>query len=126
MPETTGVEFLCSVKNDYPNAIRMLITAYTDINTVIEAVNKCQVYKYLTKPWDIKELRSVIDRAYEVYVLREENKQLISDLLNINDKLDLLLKQNDINMLLQSKPDKLSQFKRGFDDIVGFITKKDK
>ncbi len=126
MPETTGVDFLCTIRKNYPDTIRMLMTAYSDVNTVIEAVNECQIYKYLNKPWDVKELKAIIDQAHEIYALRDENKRLVNDLLNINDKLDLLLKQTSIKLLLSKQPAKVSQVRRGFDDLVDFITKKDK
>jgi len=64
MPVTTGVEFLTSIVNDYPNPIRMMLTGYANLNTVIRAVNDAHIYKYLTKPIHGEDLKVVIDEAY--------------------------------------------------------------
>ena len=81
MPEITGVEFLESIIEFYPDPIRILVTGYSDINTVIDAVNKGQIYKYISKPWNNDELAHAIDRAYEVYRLRKENVELCLEAL---------------------------------------------
>ena len=94
MPEETGVEFLESIIPLYPDPIRILLTGYTDIQAVIDAINKGQVYHYLTKPWEEDYLRTVIKNAFEVYSLRNENKKLTDDLIKANDQLEFLLRQN--------------------------------
>ncbi len=94
MPEETGVDFLESIIPDYPDPIRILLTGYTDIQAVIDAINKGQVYHYLTKPWEEEYMRTVIKNAFEVLSLRKENKKLTADLLNANDQLEFLLRQN--------------------------------
>ena len=94
MPEETGVDFLESIIPLYPDPIRILLTGYTDIQAVIDAINKGKVYHYLTKPWEEDYLRTVIKNAYEVYALRKENKQLTDSLLKANDQLEFLLRQN--------------------------------
>ncbi len=97
MPEMTGVEFLESIISDYPDAIRILITGYSDIDAVIEAINKGQVYKYISKPWDNNGLIITINRAYEVYSLRKENKELTKSLLQANSQLEFMLRQKLIS-----------------------------
>ncbi|MDN3669923.1 response regulator [Echinicola jeungdonensis] len=94
MPEETGVDFLESIIPDYPDPIRILLTGYTDIQAVIDAINKGQVYHYLTKPWEEEYMRTVIKNAFEVLSLRRENKKLTADLLKANDQLEFLLRQN--------------------------------
>jgi response regulator RpfG family c-di-GMP phosphodiesterase len=94
MPEETGVDFLESIIPLYPDPIRILLTGYSDIQAVIDAINKGQVYHYLTKPWEEDYLRTVIKNAYEIYALRKENKQLTKNLLKANDQLEFLLRQN--------------------------------
>lgn len=93
MPDITGVEFLESIIIEYPNPIRMLLTGYTDIAVVIEAINKGQVYRYISKPFDIDELRITIDNAFEVYSLREENKELMKSLLRVNKQIEYMLRK---------------------------------
>ena len=52
MPQMTGVEFLESILNEYPDPIRILLTGYTDMNAVVDAVNKGKIFHYLSKPWN--------------------------------------------------------------------------
>lgn len=94
MPEKTGVEFLETIIPHYPKPIRLLLTGYTDIQAVIDAINKGQVYHYLTKPWEEDYLRTVIKNAFEVYSLRRENERLTEALLKANEQLEFLLRQN--------------------------------
>jgi len=94
MPEETGVEFLESIIPIHPSPIRILLTGYTDIQAVIDAINKGQVYHYLTKPWEEDYLRTVIKNAFEIYQLRRENEKLTKALIKSNDQLEFLLRQN--------------------------------
>ncbi|MAN85490.1 MAG: two-component system response regulator [Algoriphagus sp.] len=94
MPEETGVEFLESIIPIHPNPIRVFLTGYTDIQAVIDAINKGQVYHYLTKPWEEDYLRTVIKNAFEIYTLRRENERLTQALIKANDQLEFLLRQN--------------------------------
>jgi response regulator RpfG family c-di-GMP phosphodiesterase len=97
MPRMTGIEFFESILEKYPEPIRILLTGYADINAVIDAINKGQVYKYFSKPWNEEELRHNIEKAYEVYALRKENKELTAKLLDVNEKLEFLLRQKLIS-----------------------------
>ena len=97
MPRITGIEFFESIIEQYPEPIRILLTGYADINAVIDAINKGQVYKYFSKPWNEEELRHNIEKAYEVYALRKENKELTAKLLDVNEKLEFLLRQKLIS-----------------------------
>ncbi|MDG1475594.1 MAG: response regulator, partial [Vicingaceae bacterium] len=97
MPETTGVEFLQSIIKTHPDPIRILVTGYSDIGAVIDAVNKGQIYRYVSKPWDNEYLKMTIDKAYEVYSLRQENKELTKSLLQANKQLEFMLRQKLIS-----------------------------
>lgn len=97
MPKMTGIEFFESILEDHPEPIRILLTGYADINAVIDAINKGQVYKYFSKPWNEEELKHNIEKAYEVYSLRKENKELTAKLLDVNEKLEFLLRQKLIS-----------------------------
>ena len=94
MPKMTGIEFFESILEDFPEPIRILVTGYTDINAVIDAINRGQVYKYLTKPWSEDDVRHAIEKAYEVYRLRKENEELTNKLIDANAKLEFLARQN--------------------------------
>ncbi|KEO74712.1 response regulator [Anditalea andensis] len=94
MPNETGVEFLESIIPPHPDPMRILLTGFTDIQAVIDAINKGQVYHYLTKPWEEDYMRTVVKNAFEVFELRRKNAQLTKSLLKANDQLEFLLRQN--------------------------------
>lgn len=75
MPKKSGVEFLKESMEFHPNAIRILLTGYTDIESVIDAINSGEVYRYITKPWDPSDLSLTIDKAIEKYELSAELKE---------------------------------------------------
>ena len=93
MPVMTGIEFLESIIQEYPDPIRMLLTGYSDISAVIDAINKGQIYLYASKPWQEEELRNNILKAFEVYTLRRENKLLNEQLAIVNEQLEFMLRQ---------------------------------
>jgi two-component system, sensor histidine kinase and response regulator len=74
MPNMTGVEFLAESMDSHPDSIRILLTGYTDIDSVISAINSGQIYRYVTKPWDPVDLANTVDKALERYELSAELK----------------------------------------------------
>jgi len=77
MPGKTGVDFFEEIKDLYPTPIRILITAFSDIESIIDAVNKGNIYRYVTKPWSNFELQLTIENSHKLYKLKEENNNLI-------------------------------------------------
>jgi response regulator RpfG family c-di-GMP phosphodiesterase len=67
MPELSGVEFFELTLSDFPNAVRILVTGYADIEAVIDAINRGQVYRYVAKPWNENDLRVCLLNAAERY-----------------------------------------------------------
>jgi len=86
MPNMTGTEFLQKSMKFVPDAIRILLTGYTDIESVVDAINSGQVYRYVTKPWDPHDLTNTVDKAIEKYELSAELKEK-------NAALELALKE---------------------------------
>ena len=80
MPKMTGVELLREVRNNQPDTVGIILTAFTDVDVLIEAINLGQVYRYITKPWDAKEVRGVLQYAIERFHLQRENKKLVAQL----------------------------------------------
>ncbi|MCB9573496.1 MAG: sigma-54-dependent Fis family transcriptional regulator [Kofleriaceae bacterium] len=80
MPRMTGVELLTEAKQVRPEAVGIILTAFTDVDVLIEAINLGQVYRYITKPWDAKEMRGVLQYALERFHLQRENQRLASQL----------------------------------------------
>lgn len=97
MPEISGVQFLESIIKAHPFPVRIILTGYADIETVIEAINKGQVYRYIMKPFDIEELKLVIENAYDLYLFRKTSKEAVSkykDLFqNSNDTIFIIDQQ---------------------------------
>lgn len=88
MPEMTGIQFLENVILDYPNCILMILTGFSDIEAIIQAINTGRVYRYITKPWNKEELKINIDKGLETYHLREQNRSLIESLKEANQTLE--------------------------------------
>lgn len=76
MPQMTGVQFFEKILPKHPDTIRILLTGFSDITAVIDAINKGKVYSYITKPWNEEELRRTIESANEAYQLQLQNKEL--------------------------------------------------
>ncbi len=93
MPNMTGVEFLHSIIDEYPLPMRILLTGYTDINALIEAVNLGKIHHYLSKPWNEEELDKCIQESYAQYKKRINEIDLNDRLIRTNDQLEFLLRQ---------------------------------
>lgn len=76
MPGMTGVQFFESILDLYPTPIRILLTGYSDIKALEDAINKGQVYRFINKPWNEFELKLTIENAYHIYQLRDQNNKL--------------------------------------------------
>ncbi len=87
MPEMKGTEFLSKTVPQFPDTVRIILTGFTDIEDLVEAINAGQVYKYITKPWDPTELKAVVQRAAETYDLL---KQRTEELRRANAQMELL------------------------------------
>lgn len=77
MPGTTGVQLLGQIKTRYPLIVRLLTTAYADLESAIAAVNRGEVYRYLLKPWNIPELRSELLDAVQLHLQRCHEQELL-------------------------------------------------
>ncbi|QTA80175.1 Two component system response regulator/histidine kinase [Desulfonema limicola] len=87
MPGMTGTEFFNNIKTQYPDAIRLILTAYADIDAVISAINDGNVFRYIAKPWETDEIKNVVENAFEYYWLIHGNRRLMQDLKISNDSL---------------------------------------
>ncbi len=79
MPGMSGIEFLAQAKQIAPSAIRMLFTAYTEMETVIEAINKGNIYRYISKPYDSTDLRCTLLQGIEYHALLKERDRLYAE-----------------------------------------------
>ncbi len=75
MPEMGGLELLKIVKERYPNIVRMVLSGYTQVTTLLTAINQGEIYKYITKPWKLEEeFKPSIREAIEYYEAKNAEK----------------------------------------------------
>jgi len=94
MPEMTGVELFEQILAEFPDPIRMVMTGYSDMHAIIDAVNKGKIYYYIAKPWKHEELKLVIDNALDSYRLKMENRELAEERNELIIKTERQSKQN--------------------------------
>src|SRR5665213_3264813 len=76
MPKMTGLDLLKAARELRPDAVGIIVTAFTDVDVLIEAINLGRIYRYITKPWDSKEVRGVLTHAVERFAMQRENRRL--------------------------------------------------
>ncbi|MEO1436666.1 MAG: histidine kinase [Bacteroidota bacterium] len=94
MPYMSGTELLEAIKQKYPNTIRMIMTAFSDTQAMLDSINRGKIYHYITKPWDSNELKSIIDNAIESYDLKTTNQSLLLEKNNLLVKAEKQKKEN--------------------------------
>ncbi len=87
MPAMSGTEFLERSMAIRPGAIRIILTGYTDVDAIVQAINRSRIYRYVTKPWESEELRLTLRRAVEAFHLTRENARLVDELRRANERL---------------------------------------
>ena len=83
MPLMDGVEFLKRVNDMQPKTMRLLVTAYSDVKILIDAINYAKIYRYIKKPYSPDELLMIVEAALETYQLKLDNENLITDLKDL-------------------------------------------
>jgi len=76
MPNETGVGFLSKIANDYPDIIKILSTAHSEIEAAIGPTNQGGIFRYITKPWDIPKLEVTLRHAMELFIVKHEHNSL--------------------------------------------------
>lgn len=84
MPEMSGSEFLSKVKAIHPDTVRIMLSGYTDLASVTDAINRGAIYKFLTKPWEDELLRDNVRQAFEHFEMAFENERLTRELTEAN------------------------------------------
>jgi FixJ family two-component response regulator len=87
MPGMTGVEFLRMVKDLHPEAVSIVLSGYTELQSVTDAINEGAIYKFLTKPWDDEHLRANIQEAFRRKEMADENRRLAREIQASNAEL---------------------------------------
>lgn len=100
MPGVSGIEFLSKIRDEFPRIIRMILSGYTDIQTVTSAINEGNVYKFILKPWDDNNLLDAVREAFRLRGLQDENEVLNKEIRKKNEELTV------INRTLESEVEK--------------------
>ncbi len=93
MPEMTGTQFLEKILPDYPDVIKIILTGFTDIEAIKDGINRCGIFKYITKPWNFDEMKGVLERAIETYQQAIESEEHIQELEESNVQLEGRVKE---------------------------------
>lgn len=116
MPQMSGTEFLAIVKERDPEAIRIILSGYTDVDSITESVNKGHIYKFLLKPWNDESLKMEISQALNQYDLIKANRDLHlmvleqnEELKTINENLKRLVQERTKELEIQNQALELSQ-----------------
>jgi len=116
MPEMNGTEFLAVLKTKYPDVLRIILSGYTDVDSITESINKGHIYKFLLKPWNDQNLKLEIKQALEQYDLIQANKKLDkkvieqnNELKEINENLEKLVQERTKTLEIQNQALELSR-----------------
>jgi phosphoserine phosphatase RsbU/P len=88
MPEMTGTQLLERILPDYPDMIKIILTGFTDIEAIKDGINRCGIYKYITKPWNFDEMKAVLDRAMDTYQQSIDSEEHVKGLQDTNVELE--------------------------------------
>jgi FixJ family two-component response regulator len=116
MPQMSGTEFFAAVKEQYPDTIRVILSGYTDVDSITESVNKGHVYKFFLKPWNDQSLKLEIKQALNQYDLIQANRSLNEKVLEqnealkkTNENLEMLVEERTMELEIQNQALELSR-----------------
>ncbi|MBI5815106.1 MAG: response regulator [Nitrospinae bacterium] len=115
MPEMNGVDFLAAVKERQPHAARLILSGYTDRDELIGAINKAEIYRFLSKPWDEYELKVTIAQAIAHSKLLAENQRLADTVRQRERKVSEL---NDIMTFQKRELERLEKLHPGITKLT--------
>lgn len=112
MPGMSGAAFFDQIKHEYPDATRLLLTGYADIQAVIEAINDGNIFRYITKPWDPTELDTIVREAFGRHNLIVRNKELVDQLKDANQ---------DLEKRVAARTVELTKLNKEKDHMIGIV-----
>jgi CheY-like chemotaxis protein len=99
MPDMSGVEFVAEVCRRHPSTVRMILTGFSDMDAIIQAINDGHVYAYITKPWEPEQLKQLMKQAVEHHKLAVENERLLAGLRKANVFLEAVMDELGIGAI---------------------------
>jgi len=115
MPGITGLELSKRINLVFPSAIIVILTAYDDNESMMQAINQGGIFRYLLKPWDIRDITLTLESAFETYDLRQKNINLINSLLEQNQ--ELIRQEEKFRLIFENSPQGIAHL-----DSNGIIT----
>ena len=99
MPQMSGIDLLRQIRLRWPGTLRIILSGYSDVNTIITAINEGEIYKFISKPWNEEELKLHVRRALEQQELQAENRRMAREIDAHNERL------RELNNVLQQLAD---------------------
>jgi signal transduction histidine kinase len=119
MPEIKGTDFFTIVKEQYPDTIRILISGYSKLSDAITSINEGNIFRYITKPWNLFDLKNSVNEAFEKNALIRENFIMIEALKNTN--INLKNKVRERTLELEVKNEELNKISNEKSRILGIV-----
>ncbi len=116
MPGMNGLDLAERINQQFEDVIVIILTAYDDNDVMLRAINQGGIFRYILKPWDIKDLRQTLNNAFETYDLRQKNRTLVDDLWAHNN--ELRLAERKYRLIFDTSPLGIAHF-----DTKGHITR---
>lgn len=102
MPDMSGIELLSELRDNDPDCVRMILTGYSDIDDIIGAVNRGLVYRYITKPWDQREVTNAVKTAIEYYNELVESRRLLREAEVVNRIMSVVGAESDSDRVIDA------------------------
>lgn len=115
MPSLDGVTFLQFAKQSQPHAVRMILSAHGDRESMMHAINRAEIYRFLPKPWDDYELKATLRSAIDLHMLRHENQRLLAQ---VRQQQAILQQQQQELLRLEAENPGLTRVHRDQDGAV--------
>lgn len=119
MPGANGNELLRFARHHYPHIVRLLTTAYSELGEAIVAINAGEIYRYITKPWDVDMLRTEVRLAVEVASLRSERDELLNAKIQVQQAQLLANRVNNLALVCETAPAALHHYLDIIQDVGG-------
>ena len=103
MPEMKGTEFLAQVAQKKPLMTRVILTAHTDLDEILETINRAEIFRYITKPWENQELLLAIQQAADTHRLKARNQELVAELVSLNKNLETLVEKRTLELKIANE-----------------------
>jgi PAS domain S-box-containing protein len=119
MPNMSGVEFVTEVCRRHPATVRMVLTGFSDMDAIIQAINDGHIYAYITKPWEPDQLKQLMKQAVDRYRLVQTNEHLLEELKNSNVYLEAVMDHLDTGAIAVDSNGRVQAVNRPVREYLG-------